>query len=487
MMRGTQPFAVLILMTALLAGCLQTEAPQGAPDDPETAAIRGPHAVIGVIDSGINPYHTAFRDDSERAFVHPSEYLPDYPEDAVAINITFDHESIPAALEADCRQWAKVEPGRLYWFPGTRIVGAYANPGQWEDLPYQDSTRGAITCDDTDQAAWGNIFGSGSHGTLVTSRAAANDYGACEECLIVAVQGLGPDAVTWVAEQPWIDLSNHSWGPQVVPLYQPSGMPVPRLAADRELLEAVEAAAQKQTAIWGSGNGLLFRYGVLGLPTQAAAHMTPSAIRVGAHDNGHVTIWHGSFPHIVADACGPWTASHTSLDQEGPSDTGGTSFAAPFAAGLAGKILIEARTLLGDNATGVRDGVLAEGTPTQRGPLDDGILTKDEFEQLLLATATTKPDAFDEDGDVCDPTQDPLGNPVHLLIPGLPVMWRDVPEGPAGIPLIGYGAVTPATAEYAREVLRGEESLPERSAQDAYFEADRFYGEGAYGAFTMVP
>lgn len=480
--------AALCVLIAGLSGCLYQDLVEDGigDDDVDGVGTLGPFAVIAVIDTGINPYHVAFRDDSPRAFMHPSTYLTGYPEDAVAINITFDHPSVDAAVAADCRQWEKVEPGRLYWFPGTRIVGAYATPGDWEEIPHQDSSRGKIKCGDNDRAVWGNIYGSDFHGTLVTSRAAADGYGACPECLIVAVQGLGPHPVLWAADQPWIDLSNHSWAPQA-PLYQPSGMPVPRMFADPDLVRAVEDASSRQSAFYGSGNGLLFRWGTLGHPTQAVPHMTPSALRVGGHDNGQVTLWHGSSPHIVADACGGLTADHFSLDEAGPHESGGTSLAAPYAAGIAGRILIEARIILGDHRVGVRDGVLAAGTPQATGPLSDGVFTKAQLELVLLATATTSPEAVDQDGRVCDPREDTLEYPTDLLLPTLPVDWGEVPDGEPKTALIGYGAVTPGSLAHAVRVLHGEEPLPQRPDEDAFFDQDRALRERLYGLYTMVP
>src|SRR5688572_1791255 len=90
-----------------------------------SAAVEGPvpgQAVVAVVDTGINPYHVQFRDPLPRFLQHPSTYIPNFPPDAEALNLTFDAEDYNAAVLADCAEWAKVERGEMYWVPGTRIV-----------------------------------------------------------------------------------------------------------------------------------------------------------------------------------------------------------------------------------------------------------------------------------------------------------------------------------------------------------------------------
>src|SRR5688572_20198135 len=111
-----RPYLVLALLLAL-----------AVPVVPAAAQAEGlvpGQAVVAVVDTGINPYHYQFRDDSPRFQQHPSTYIPGFPVNAEALHLTFDAEDYEAAVLADCAEWAKVERGRLYWVPGTRIVGA---------------------------------------------------------------------------------------------------------------------------------------------------------------------------------------------------------------------------------------------------------------------------------------------------------------------------------------------------------------------------
>ena len=94
----------------------------GGPSIP-SGPVGEPQAVVALIDTGINPYSEAFRDTSPLARKHPSTYIPGYPEDAIELKLSL---GVPYkdAVEEDADVWAAVEPGKLYWVPGTRIVGA---------------------------------------------------------------------------------------------------------------------------------------------------------------------------------------------------------------------------------------------------------------------------------------------------------------------------------------------------------------------------
>lgn len=430
------------------------------------ASDERPDVVMAFIDLGINPYHEDFRAEDDRADEHPSSYLEDYPEDAKALNLTFDHASLEDAIEADCEAWESVEADTLYYVPGTRVVGMTYKVGEVPEFRCENAGE--------DRPAF---IENGWHGTMVASRGAGNAYGACEACLVVSVRGFSPETPTWAADASWIDVQSNSWGPLLCAV-----IVVPACAsAGAFWAEDLETAAQKQPAFWASMNGLLYHYGFAGHPTQAETHLGPSMIRVGGQDSGQVSAWHGSSPHIVSDACWSWAAEHDSLDKRTPRTGGGTSGATPFAAGIASQILLEAREILDHPGTGVDDGVLAQGEAAgiESGPLADGEFTMDELERVLFTTADPRPERVEEDGTACEVGDYPW--------PGwwaLPVDWRDVPEGPAGIPLIGYGAATPYTAEHAVDVLHGDQPMPERATEDLYFEIDRTYREIVHEAIA---
>lgn len=465
--------AALALATVGLAGCL-TDAPED-PLDPQLAdgTSQGPHAVVALVDTGINPYHVEFRSDDPLRTQHPSTYIPGYPADAQALELTFDAESWTDAVSQDCEEvWSQVEEGQLYWVPGTRIVGAVAH-----------DTGEALDCGDfPDDASSSRVLDLGGHGTMVASRAAAASYGACSNCSIVAAHGFSEASVAWAgANSDWIDVQSNSWGP-LLPAWLPTDEG-PNLVNSPGFVETVEEAAREHPAFWASGNGVLTRGGLVGHPTQLDPRMTPSTIMVGGHDSGYVNTWPGFPPDIVSDSCNSWAAYHDSLDESDPTVGGGTSGATPYAAGKTAKVLLHAREMLDDPTTGFAADVAASGqAPADAGePIADGDLTKAELERLVEATAQQRPQAEHEDGPRCD-LADGL-----VLFSSTPVQWQDVPEAYPAYLHIGYGAVNNASTQAAIGVLDGERPLPDRPQADAFFAADGQAREQLHEVWTTEP
>jgi hypothetical protein len=427
-------------------------------------------SVIAFVDTGINPYHKVFRDDSPRALQHPSTYIPGYPADAEALNLTFDGTYLQNVKD-DCDTWKDVKPGKLYWVPGTKIVGAIS----FEPPSTPTCTAAGM--------AGAKIIDLNGHGTMVASRGAAATaakYGACGECRIVSVQYPGSvnlvspggstepvlAAVKWASDNAsWIDAQSNSWGP-IAPVYDPTGA-AGLLAASPALVKQVEASSAAHLAFWASGNGAAFRYGVLGHPTLLSPHLTPSAISVGGHDSGYVNTWPGFPPKLVSDSCDSWAAYRDKVNESGDSVGGGTSAATPFVAGGAGQVLLQARQILGDPETGVASGgVVAKGAAglVPSGPLADGVFTKDEWRDVVFKTATARPTAQYEDGPACGAGGAPYNE--------TPVKWTDVPAQYPEYVNIGYGAVDRPSLALASKVLLGQSALPARTDTDTYFAAE---------------
>ncbi len=449
---------------ALMAGCLglgANETPDELGPSGTLDAGSGPHATVALIDTGINPYHEVFHVDDPLREQHPSTYIDGYPEDAKALEVTTDADSWAEAVQADCEDvWSEIEEGQLYWVPGTKIVGAVAV-----------GSGDALDCgEDPQNASVSRILDLGGHGTMVASRAAAEDYGACPSCSIVAVHGFNEDAVAWAAENSaWIDVQSNSWGP-TVPLWVPdeASEPAGNAASDPSFVRTVEEAAQEHVAFWASGNGAMTRGGLVGHPTTLDPRMTPSIIMVGGHDSGYINTWPGFPPDVVANSCNGWAAHHDSLDESDDTVAGGTSGATPYAAGKTAAVLLHARTVLDDAGTGIVDGVAASGTAPEglEGPLDDGEFTDEEIERVMKTTADTRPQGEEEDGPRCDEASG------LVLYSSTPVRWEDVPEGYPEYVHIGYGAITGESTEHAKRVLDGDEPLPDREDADRFFEGD---------------
>ncbi len=450
---------LLALLSLSLVGAAHAQTPELPPPTPKS--------VVGFIDTGINPYHEVFRTDDPYAYEHPSTYIPEYPANAIALPITLDEPDWAEAVKNDCLLWKSVQPGKLYWFPGTRIIGAYSTN------PAVDAACNTLPTSGTE------ILDYNGHGTMVSSRGASNEYGACvaHDCRVVMIQFPGSvnlvnpgasnaptiAAVKWAADNSaWMDAQSNSWGP-IVPGWEPTGA-AGLLTANPPLVREIERANQRHAAFWASGNGAAFRGGVLGHPTLLAAHFGISGYIVGGHDSGYMNTWPGFSPHIVADSCDAWGAVRNHTSQSGERVAGGTSGATPYVAGGAGKILLEARRLLGDLNTGFENGIVASGPAglSPSGPLADGVFTSAEFRSVLLKTATARPAAQSDDGPVC------AAGPYMPT----PVKWTDVPAQYPEFIQIGYGAVDRVAQALAVRVLNGEVPLPNRSTTDQYFAAD---------------
>jgi hypothetical protein len=90
-----------VLPTAVLAAALVHSAPTSAA--PKRKAATSSLATVGIVDTGINPYHITFRDNSLRAKKHPSTYIPGYPKDALALKLAFSEEKYWEAVKKDCK------------------------------------------------------------------------------------------------------------------------------------------------------------------------------------------------------------------------------------------------------------------------------------------------------------------------------------------------------------------------------------------------
>ena len=430
-----------VLGACLVAACFAAPAAAGKKAQPT--------AVIALVDTGINPYHRVFRDDSPLAYRHPSTYIPGFPKEAEALHLSFNESTYREAVLKDCELWKSVDIGKVYWFPGTKIIGG---------ITFESPN--SIDC-----ASSGRILDVLGHGTMVASRAAGNGYGACPDCRIVAIQGLA-QGVRWAAENAdWIDVQSNSWGP-IVPLWAPSGQEETIFYDTPDFVRLVESSARKHLSFWATGNGAGTRLGLLGHPTVLDPRMTPSIVMAGGHDSGYINLWPDFPPHVVADSCNSWAAYHDKIEESNHDVGGGTSAASPYAAGSAAQILIEARRLLGDEDTGVERGIAAHGAPTTKGPLADGSLKLEEWKNVLFKTATPRPKGERTDGSVCGAVEG------LVLYSSTPVRWQDVPEGYPEYLHIGYGATDSVSRDLAYDVLAGRKPLPDRTETDEFFEKD---------------
>jgi hypothetical protein len=440
-----------------------------------------PLAVVALIDTGINPYNVAFRDRSPIAYRHPSTYIPGYPKTAPALRVTLD---VPyaQAMARDAKLWASVRPATLYWIPGTRIVGAISFGSGGTNCPYAPAPpANSVNGPCTEHA----ILDDHGHGTMTASRAAGSPHSLAPQARIVEIEGLGGKAVRWAADRGWIDVQSNSW----IDLTPPpaSGL---QPEDDGEFWgystsNAFAHAVSRTVTIAASGNGAAYLAGAAPTPTYVLSTAPPGVILVGGHDNGRATLWAGAPPHVVADAYAGYAAVRDSSTAYRPDPIACcTSAAAPYAAGGATAIVREARRILGDRRSGIRNGVVARGPArlVSRGPLADGVFTLEELRRVFLATSEAIPRAGRDDGDThwtgdgSSPELVPYGlgsNPFCAACTTTPYRWDQAPQGSDLYPFVGYGAINERSVALASRVLRGLVTLPGRAAADGHYAQDQ--------------
>jgi hypothetical protein len=403
------------------------------------------HVVIAVVDTGINPYHVAYR--RPEYAVHPSTYIQGFPADAPALGLSLGQPDYVTARGADDGPvWSQVDEKKLYWIPGTNIVGAYS-VADYAGTPPGGLPSRPIVDDD----------GHGTGTTSVAAGAGASSlfapFGSNPEALIVILEGLGDEGVKWASEQPWIDFISGSYG-------DPASIPCNDQVDDmgvwcgREYrYTAPFVLRDSRTACFSAGNGLT-RTGVL---ADRYSSLRPTSgpswvITVGAVSprNEQDYGWH-SVPVDISSYGLHWPAADP-FSTAGEQSFGGTSNATPVTCGVFSRALLEARKRLGDAAEGIHttpDGetVAAVGPPNRAGGLlGDGVLTRPELERAVFTTA--EPGAFDPNAWTYDP----------IVVPTTPVYYTQQ----------GYGNANVASAFRAVDVITGAAAMPARADVDAW-------------------
>lgn len=421
-------------------------------DAARLAAETTPITVIGVADSGINPYHlefsaTTYPDPDVLALTegftrHPSEYIPGYPADAKSIDITLGQGYFPAQ-DADVWTALNIPEGELRWIPGTKIVGA------WDAGPVEEPDTHPVLDD--------NGHGSGS-----ASVSTGNRYGYCPTCLLMVVESLDETVAT---AMPWVDITSHSFG-------YVGGVPLgPALGPNEPTRSAVERG---QTVLFAAGNGVGNAFDVPIATYGSDQTGNDWNITVGAlrRDNQRAVVGDGIPVHISAWGDGN-LPSACRTGTVGQCAFGGTSAATPYTAGVFGDVLSRVRDAVGDPSAGqkppvtladgtVQGQVVAQGMPVAESVyLADGILTRGELREAVLKTAypltgETSPYPY--------PATAPYNDTTNVLMEG-------------------YGAATPQGADRAVDVLLGRSLVPDRSHEDEFFAIDASIRDFLYGSY----
>ena len=414
----------------------------------DTTAI----TVIGISDTGVNPYNleysaTTYPDPDVLALTKnftrpPSEYIPGYPADAQALPITLGHGYLPPQDKHIWDHNKVIQPGKLYWIPGTKIIGAIASSEASGGDPHP-------------------ILDDEGHGSGTTSVSTGNRYGYCPTCLLVIVEGLN---VGIKEAFPWVDISSNSFGPS---LGLPTALTGAVLAGSGPDIASKKAVERGQIDLFAAGNGLGNFFDVPQADWGESYTGMPWNITVGAirRDNHRAIVGDGIPVHVSAWGDGD-LPSVCRTGEVSQCAFGGTSAATPYTAGVFGTVLTQIRRELGDGRAGQRPHqVIAEGIAIPGSPyLSDGKLTRQELRDVVLKT--TEP--LNQSNDVPDLYPHPVWAPY-------------IPE--ANVLFEGYGAATPDSAQRAIDVLMGRAPLPDRSFEDTFFQIDNMVKTTLYGTY----
>lgn len=405
------------MRTCLLLGlsvAVSACGPDSLPGGEESRAASGEPArvVVGVIDYGVNPYHDYFRAGGPLyGDAAPSSVTP-----ALLAELEVDEEHIidlsrtgnlESDLAADQAQWDKVRHGELYWFRGTNILSASFTGEDLAPLkPWPSkSTHGigvvsavlaenpeavivlaevALSIDFTDPAQYGPYLG-------------VYDGGGT----------LWPDAEQFVFGLPAVDLVSLSQGPQANP---------PQL----------DWLSGGYRAVVELGK---LHFGAAGNHVVPATFSTAGpwwSIAVGGitagEENGQAVLA-AVAPDLVADYVRE-APSCQDCETGGYAMHSGTSFSAPTAAGVASRVLLEARRLLG-HAGGivVEDGRPVMAAGTGRSISNWQLRRALEEAAWVPRTADFAPGASSQVG--------PQSLPVNDAAPWLQVGWGELSGDPA--------------------------------------------------------
>ena len=388
---------------------------------PETGAAprpldKRPFTVIAVVDSGIDPYHVDFRRPELTA--HPSTYIKGFPKNTPALDLNLNANSWSAAYSSDGADWKAVKPNKLYWIPGTNVIGAI---GPF-DVDHPTGLEDNLPPGTKDHP----FYDEYGHGTGVASIAGGSTYGpGAPDTLIVMVKGF-EDALMWAAKQPWIDVVTNSWFNFEAGDYS-LGAKASRLAVENGKVVCFASGNFSHPQFYTSTQG----------PSWIVSVGAASATTRGEH-------YYTDYPNDVLGLSNVPAALRETLDEE--QTFGGTSAASPGVCGLVAKTISEIRGKAGDFDEGPTGGALVVGV-SGRGALKDGKVTRLELEDAIQSTAgpaSSSPDTSDQS------------------VPALPV---------AGFIRGGYGIVDRDSQRDALGVILGTTPRPDRTLEDAWIAA----------------
>lgn len=367
-MAGTDPgsmrrvIVVGLLLAMTFSGCVgdtESGTDSNSTQDPGNDIPSRVAVVVADLGPGANPYHERWQrpDWTE----HPSTIIPGFPEDAIALNLTFG-DDFASNLEADKAVWDSIVEGQIYWIPGTNLLGYVHRPYNSVDMGHGGGPNGF-------------------HGAGTTD--AINQ--ACPDCYVLYVQDGGSmdgASVDLLADWVWVDIVTSTNTPGPVDY----GSEYPYIGASPGYAKATKKLYDRG-GIFVAGTGNMPINGLVNPNAPVPWYdycCTPWVVNVGgavSYCKGAVSLA-GKVPEVTGDYVQQLTGTQTT---DGLVWLPGTSFAAPQVAGRFGATLWELRNALGDHRG---EGAWWVGDPGEGAYLEDGRITQEEVRAVLQLHGT---------------------------------------------------------------------------------------------------
>ena len=381
---------LILCLGALLGACSQAD--DGADSDKDTTAGAGaPRVVVAVVDSSFNMYHEYFHAGSAiypgtaPASVTP-EVLAEFGVPAQNRVRLTRSGNLAQDVAADSAFWSRVRRGEPYWFEGTNLIA----------VSFCEEAFAPLVPDPAK-----NPHGTGTSASVLRANP--------EAVLLLVEACTTPEApeLEYAGTHPAVDLLSYSFSIGF-------GVPVSYAASYRAVVEMgklqFHAAGNlpNPTPIQG-GPGQWWVIGVSGIEE---------------YGSGGQTLLASNLPDFVGNYTD--TLPFCMDCESGLVLVGGTSLSAPRAAGVASRVLLEARRMLGHTggirSSGGQPALLAAGGRTITNWELRRALEQAAWVDYGLATFTPGPDS----------SPLPIGSlPVNPLAPWLQIGWGDLSAEPA--------------------------------------------------------
>lgn len=425
-----------LLAAGLLAACGNSGIVDmtATPVSPPRAAAAKSRVVVAVLDSALNPYHDFFYAGSPiYAGTAPSSVTPEVLAElgvasADQMQLTRSGD-LAVDVAADAAFWNRVERGRPYWFKGSNLIAVSTCEQPFKPLQPQ---------------AGKNPHGTGTSAAMLKANpeAVVLFYEACAMP--------DPPELEYVLGHPAVDILSYSYN---------YGLPITEAGTYRGVVELGKLLFQAAgnypiPAPYQGGAGAWWTIGVSGIDEQAEGQTVSAAL----------------LPDFVAN----FTDSLPfCMDCERELLTiSGTSISAPQAAGVASKVLLEARRRVSHRG-GIRFG--ADQMPAMV-LADKQRISNWDLRRALEEAAYVDygPDDYTPPTPVVDlPPVNAI--PINPMAPWLQIAWGDLSTDPAkgvvneALAQLGLGNSTrekPAGyCEFMAEQLRARQTYSDARGQ----------------------